>query len=302
MRARSTSGRGQLNVSVWNWDICGGVRLTTCLMEAYLALAAILRVVLVGFQAQDVYGVSISHGSLRFLELGRDFKNVTIVMTTNDSSEWATKETSLPQSTTDVSGIGDGFNGSTDTNALNAGTTSPYSASASFTRNYTACDCGFQYTNGICERCPFGFGGFNCEEPFLLALVVVSCSAGVFLLLILILVVHLCSRKSKRKETPRLFENTVLGISHHSEAMRLPRVRSVWSRGVDGAGVNTGFGNYIVQLGSPSNGSCEVLSPSEVLMRSMVESQKSQGENTLHGQQNLGFDSEEQPWPNVFDT
>lgn len=284
MHALSTSGRGQQNVSVWNWDICGGVGLSTCLMKAYLPLAAIFRVVLVGLQAQDVFGVSMSHGSLRFLELERDFKNVTIEMATNDSGEWTTEETSLPQPTADVSEIEDGPI-STYTTALNA-----------------ACDCGFQYTNGICERCPFGFGGFNCEEPFLLALVVVSCTAGIFLLLTLILLVHLCSRKSKRKETRRLFESTVQEVSHHSEAMRLPRVRSMWSRVVDEAGGNTGSGNYIVQLGSPSNGICEVLSPSEVLMRSMGESQKSQGENTLHGQQNLGFNGEEQPWPNVFDT
>ncbi|XP_060136499.1 protein HEG-like isoform X2 [Zootoca vivipara] len=53
-------------------------------------------------------------------------------------------------------------------------------------RTCTECGSGFWLQNGTCTRCPFGFGGAGCQEPFLLALVVVSGLAGLLLLLLIL--------------------------------------------------------------------------------------------------------------------
>ncbi|XP_067148235.1 protein HEG-like isoform X2 [Apteryx mantelli] len=54
-------------------------------------------------------------------------------------------------------------------------------------RACTACRSGFRLQDGSCRRCPFGFSGWQCEEPFLLALVLVSISGGALLLMLLLL-------------------------------------------------------------------------------------------------------------------
>ncbi|XP_032891180.1 protein HEG-like [Amblyraja radiata] len=61
-------------------------------------------------------------------------------------------------------------------------------------RSCKACPSGFKVQNGACVKCPFGYGGFNCDKSYLLALVVVSCVLGGILLLLLLALMGTCLR------------------------------------------------------------------------------------------------------------
>ncbi|KAM6452031.1 uncharacterized protein PHA67_018558 isoform 3-T3 [Liasis olivaceus] len=93
-------------------------------------------------------------------------------------------------------------------------------------RTCTACESGFWLQNGTCIRCPFGFGGAGCQEPFLLALVVASCFAGLLLLLLLLLLLGLLlsGRAAPAQDPP-----VALPLSLHSVASSLPRAQLPWS-------------------------------------------------------------------------
>ncbi|XP_039382060.1 protein HEG-like isoform X2 [Mauremys reevesii] len=87
-------------------------------------------------------------------------------------------------------------------------------------RACAACGSGFWLRDGVCARCPFGFGGFQCEEPFLLALVGVSCAGGVLLLLMVLL---LLGRAKALAQGPSLAEPVVPPFQ--PQQLSLPRVR-----------------------------------------------------------------------------
>ncbi|XP_051894635.1 protein HEG-like isoform X2 [Pristis pectinata] len=61
-------------------------------------------------------------------------------------------------------------------------------------RSCQACPSGLRLQNGACAKCPFGYGGFNCDQSYLLALVVVSCVLGGILLLLLLALMGTCLR------------------------------------------------------------------------------------------------------------
>ncbi|XP_053872909.1 uncharacterized protein LOC128830952 isoform X14 [Malaclemys terrapin pileata] len=89
-------------------------------------------------------------------------------------------------------------------------------------RACAACGSGFWLRDGVCARCPFGFGGFQCEEPFLLALVGVSCAGGVLLLLLLAALL-LLGRAKALAQRPSLAEPVVPPFQ--PQQLSLPRVR-----------------------------------------------------------------------------
>ncbi|XP_042333144.1 protein HEG homolog 1-like isoform X2 [Sceloporus undulatus] len=87
------------------------------------------------------------------------------------------------------------------------------------------CSSGFWLQDGTCSRCPFGFSGPGCQEPFLLALVAVSCVAGlVILLLFLLLVVFRLGRAQPSQEP-----HSPPQLPLHSPTLSLPRVRPPWT-------------------------------------------------------------------------
>ncbi|XP_051771415.1 mucin-13b [Ctenopharyngodon idella] len=54
-----------------------------------------------------------------------------------------------------------------------------------------------------CEKCPFGFAGFNCSDPYLLVVVVVSTVLGAFLIIFIVALIVVSCRKQKESSSPQ---------------------------------------------------------------------------------------------------
>ncbi|XP_077415512.1 uncharacterized protein LOC144044775 isoform X2 [Vanacampus margaritifer] len=65
-----------------------------------------------------------------------------------------------------------------------------------------ACPSGQKVVGNSCQKCAFGYAGFNCADSSLLAVVVVSCVlGGVLLILILALLSYCCWRRCSGSQT-----------------------------------------------------------------------------------------------------
>ncbi|XP_077349773.1 uncharacterized protein LOC143997825 isoform X3 [Lithobates pipiens] len=95
-------------------------------------------------------------------------------------------------------------------------------------RSCRACESGFWWTEGQCQRCPLGYGGFNCQEAFLLVVIALSCVVSV-LLVSLVTVLFYYFRK-KKKTKPTFMDSLVLGVSTDQPVLRLPRAQFSWRR------------------------------------------------------------------------
>nr|XP_033800577.1 protein HEG homolog 1 isoform X2 [Geotrypetes seraphini] len=61
-------------------------------------------------------------------------------------------------------------------------------------RSCRACEDGYKRENGTCVKCPFGFGGFNCGNPYqLITVVLAAAGGGLLLILATALAVTCCS-------------------------------------------------------------------------------------------------------------
>eukprot|EP00062_Callorhinchus_milii_P015956 gi/632967049/ref/XP_007899757.1/ PREDICTED: mucin-13 [Callorhinchus milii] len=92
-------------------------------------------------------------------------------------------------------------------------------------RSCKACTSGFKLVNGICVKCPFGYRGFNCNESFLLAVVVISCVLGCLLLLFILIAACLWCKKST--------SNSSCGSQDYvmwpkADVPKIPRVTMNW--------------------------------------------------------------------------
>ncbi|XP_037400103.1 mucin-13b [Pygocentrus nattereri] len=66
-------------------------------------------------------------------------------------------------------------------------------------RSCIACPSGQQAVNSkTCEACDFGYSGFNCDEYYLLAVVIISCVLGALLIAALVVIIVLSCRESKK--------------------------------------------------------------------------------------------------------
>ncbi|XP_053322565.1 protein HEG homolog 1-like [Spea bombifrons] len=93
-------------------------------------------------------------------------------------------------------------------------------------RSCTACPSGFRWKDDRCLRCPFGFSGFSCEEPFLLTVVIESCVSCVLLVLFFTLLHSYIRRKKPTK--PSLMDSVIRGAPSDEHIIRLPRAQFSW--------------------------------------------------------------------------
>ncbi|XP_073533310.1 uncharacterized protein [Phyllobates terribilis] len=95
-------------------------------------------------------------------------------------------------------------------------------------RSCRECGSGYRTTESGCERCPIGFGGFNCDESYLLAVIVESCvGCGLLVSLITLLVFYF---RRKKPQKPMFIDSIVMGVPTNQPSIRLPRAQFSWRR------------------------------------------------------------------------
>ncbi|XP_075436575.1 uncharacterized protein LOC142473266 isoform X2 [Ascaphus truei] len=152
-------------------------------------------------------------------------------------------------------------------------------------RSCRACDTGFQLKENRCLRCPFGFSGFNCDEPFLLTVVVESFISCVLLILFITLLIFYFRRK-KPPARPTFLDSIVLGVPADQQVHRLPRAqfsgRNDW-----------GWAEPTVNVHPERASTDHVLEPSDFQLKTFGESQKCGPSSSYQGSHNLVFISDE---------
>ncbi|XP_030066421.1 protein HEG homolog 1 isoform X2 [Microcaecilia unicolor] len=96
-------------------------------------------------------------------------------------------------------------------------------------RTCRACEDGYKRENGTCVKCPFGFGGFNCRNPYQLITVVIAGAGGGLLLILGIALTVTCCRKNKNDISKLIFKSGDFQMSPYTEYSKNPR-SSEWSR------------------------------------------------------------------------
>ncbi|XP_029461111.1 protein HEG homolog 1 [Rhinatrema bivittatum] len=96
-------------------------------------------------------------------------------------------------------------------------------------RSCRACEDGYKRENGTCVKCPFGFGGFNCRNPYQLITVVIAAAGGGLLLILGTALAVTCCRKSKNDISKLIFKSGEFQMSPYSEYPKNP-CSSEWGR------------------------------------------------------------------------
>ncbi|XP_063781351.1 protein HEG-like [Pseudophryne corroboree] len=148
-----------------------------------------------------------------------------------------------------------------------------------------ACASGFQRTEDQCERCPLGFGGFNCEESFLLAVIVESCVGCVLLASLIALLIIYLRRENAQK--PRFMDSIVLGIPMEQQEIRLPRAQFSWRREWEWDDL-TAKTPTDIQQGPPD----DISEAPEIQMKTFGEFARSPAASPYRGSHNLAFISD----------
>ncbi|XP_078084319.1 protein HEG [Mustelus asterias] len=93
-----------------------------------------------------------------------------------------------------------------------------------------ACDDGYKLENGTCAPCMFGFGGFNCKNPYKLITVVIAAAGGGLLLILGIALTIMCCRKDKNDIGKLIFKSGDFQRSPYAEFPKNPRISVEWGR------------------------------------------------------------------------
>ncbi|XP_041118181.1 protein HEG [Polyodon spathula] len=93
-----------------------------------------------------------------------------------------------------------------------------------------ACDDGHKLENGTCVSCPFGFGGFNCGNPYKLITVVLAAAGGSLLLILGITLIVICCRKDKNDISKLIFKSGEFQMSPYAEHPKSNRISVQWGR------------------------------------------------------------------------
>uniref|UniRef100_A0A8D0HG31 Heart development protein with EGF like domains 1 n=1 Tax=Sphenodon punctatus TaxID=8508 RepID=A0A8D0HG31_SPHPU len=92
-----------------------------------------------------------------------------------------------------------------------------------------ACEDGYKLENETCVSCPFGLGGFNCENPYQLITVVIAAAGGGLLLIMGIALIVTCCRKTKNDISKLIFKSGDFQMSPYAEYPKTPRAQE-WGR------------------------------------------------------------------------
>uniref|UniRef100_H2ZW61 EGF-like domain-containing protein n=1 Tax=Latimeria chalumnae TaxID=7897 RepID=H2ZW61_LATCH len=94
-----------------------------------------------------------------------------------------------------------------------------------------ACKDRYRLQNGSCVHCPFGFGGFNCGDPYKLITVVIAAAGGGLLLILGTALIITCCRKSKTDISKFIFKPSGdFRMSPYAEYPKNPRISVEWGR------------------------------------------------------------------------
>ncbi|XP_072435673.1 protein HEG isoform X2 [Chiloscyllium punctatum] len=93
-----------------------------------------------------------------------------------------------------------------------------------------ACDDGYKRENGTCAPCMFGFGGFNCKNPYKLITVVIAAAGGGLLLILGIALTITCCRRDKNDISKLIFKSADFQRSPYAEFPKNPRISVEWGR------------------------------------------------------------------------
>ncbi|XP_005726360.1 protein HEG [Pundamilia nyererei] len=121
-----------------------------------------------------------------------------------------------------------------------------------------ACPSGQRPVGEVCEACPFGYAGFNCNDSALLAVVIISCVlGGILLILILALLIYCCwrlcsNRKQDISSSPYSTED--LNQPWPTGIMPIPRANSKWDGAPPIEMTEGGSSNVLVDKRHQSNG------------------------------------------------
>ncbi|XP_066554638.1 mucin-13 isoform X1 [Amia ocellicauda] len=90
------------------------------------------------------------------------------------------------------------------------------------------CPSGYKASGTNCVKCPFGYSGFNCDESYLLAVVVISCVLGGLLVIVTLAFCCFCCRSSKDSSyrSPYPAEDSLTWPKQ--EVPRIPRASTNW--------------------------------------------------------------------------
>lgn len=129
-------------------------------------------------------------------------------------------------------------------------------------RTCRACEDGFHYNGNTCVRCPFGYNGLNCGDPYLLAVVVISCVLGSILLFSIIGFIVIFARSRGKNPSKGHSENPETFLMWSKPEIpkipragmtkpdfpQIPRVAMTWEPGQTGVQQN---GNKSLAVGWP---------------------------------------------------
>ncbi|XP_028663831.2 protein HEG isoform X1 [Erpetoichthys calabaricus] len=93
-----------------------------------------------------------------------------------------------------------------------------------------ACRDGYKLVNGTCVICDFGFGGFNCNNPYKFIMVVVAAAGGGLLLIMAIALIVTCCRKDKNDISKFIFKSGDFQMSPYAEYPKNNRISADWGR------------------------------------------------------------------------
>uniref|UniRef100_A0A8C1VJ69 Mucin 13b, cell surface associated n=1 Tax=Cyprinus carpio TaxID=7962 RepID=A0A8C1VJ69_CYPCA len=100
-----------------------------------------------------------------------------------------------------------------------------YVRSESTSQACLACPNGQKAVDSkICEKCPFGYAGFNCNDPYLLVVIVVSTVLGALLIIFIVALIVVSFRNQKEDSSSEVDFSSSYGNKELHKPTGIPRI------------------------------------------------------------------------------